>query len=493
MTTSQYIVNFQQGDTISIAPNPSSAKTISYIRSQQHLGVVAMTKELIDNAFDANADHVVITFDSGAITISDNGRGCNDLHRMVAIGYGQSYQSTSIGMHSIGGKEALIILGDFVTIESVHAGIKRRVSVDWKKLTEADTWNIPKPIEQATSDPCGTIIKISRTRKSVPSFTDLSRSLGDDYFPGITSGAVRITIKTPKTMPRPVIAPGHPELEHREDCAFDLGDGRTGKFAAGILSNPKDGRCFQGITLATKNRVIQRRLRYGLGDTPSASICIYVQLCGDRRAWGLSKNKDSISEQSERILAQEIARRFHHMIERAKSQKNNVFVDGINNVLKKLPSQCETIQRRLKARRKSPQNHPGAIIPTGDGPRHDYARKVQPGETLIGGLSKAEVKEQTGVEIVLVDRKEDDPIFSMDGPYIIEINTASTIYKTVGPNSPYWGILPPLYAVAHNEICGKPGWFKFKSVDPNSDASRFDIILSMVLQSYLELSDKDGA
>lgn len=93
--------------------------------------------ELVDNAFDADATHVVFTLEKDRLRIEDNGVGCANLELMLKAGLNTRHPTTRLGRYGIGFKQAVTSAGQFVRVASVHQGMLRKVSVDWDELARS--------------------------------------------------------------------------------------------------------------------------------------------------------------------------------------------------------------------------------------------------------------------------------------------------------------------------------------------------------------------
>jgi hypothetical protein len=363
---------------------PPTTNLISSIRAQHNLRWSHLVAELVDNAKDAGATSVTLDFSvPGRFMASDDGCGCADLRLMLAAGHRQDHPDTQAGRYGIGGKEAIIWLADEVNIVSTSGGVKRSVHVDWAAVQASGNWEVEDPKEVPSPSPPGTTLLLSRLLHPLPTnFTAVRVRLGAIYAPAISSGAFRIFIRWRagrggKVHHESVPPAALPRLEREESGEFSFPHGRSARVRMGIISDPNQ-RSLQGVTIALPTRVIDTQTRIGLGADPTPGLYGYVELS---RGWSLAKNKDDISVADKQFLGRIIADRFRHLIEAARKSGEDVVLAGCNRVLALIPTAIRRERdRNRKARRSSPANHTGTVIPTGLGGPHTRAARTQPGD-----------------------------------------------------------------------------------------------------------------
>src|SRR5215510_9625852 len=101
---------------------PPSTKAIQGMIDAGSMSLRVALAELIANALDQDATLIEIKLDkkNRLFSISDNGNGCSDLEMMIQIGSDPAERKKgSIGRFGVGFKDAVIWLGDQVSIDSM--------------------------------------------------------------------------------------------------------------------------------------------------------------------------------------------------------------------------------------------------------------------------------------------------------------------------------------------------------------------------------------
>jgi hypothetical protein len=124
------------------------------IRSKKWTVAEALA-ELIDNSFGesrGNARNVDVVIDRKrrVITLTDDGRGTEDISALFTLGKGAPEGGDDIGRYGMGGSEALLWLADKVTVRTLRDGRCSGASVNWtscinkEEFPTIDTsWRIP--------------------------------------------------------------------------------------------------------------------------------------------------------------------------------------------------------------------------------------------------------------------------------------------------------------------------------------------------------------
>lgn len=460
-----------------LAPHSAYIKAI---RAQHNLGWTSLLAELIDNALDACSSSITIDFSvPGEMTASDDGPGVADLRMLLAPGYRQDHATTDSGRFGIGAKEAMICLGRASTVVSVHRGVMRSVSVDWTELERSGSWKVNDPVEQETQRPSGTSITVSSFLKSLPDWKLLISALGRGYAPAITAGSFQIRLRRKGKGVETVQPAPLPLLEREEYEHLTFPNGKSADVRMGIIIRP-DERSLQGITVAIKGRIIQRCTRIGL-DSPAPGLYGYVILS---KNFSLSKNKDRISSADAEMLGDAIKHRFSSLIEYARKSGEDVLLSDCNRVLNLLPTAVRRERdRRRKAKRSSPVNNPGAVIPTGRGGSHQQATKTQSGTRFPG-------REDDGCRFLQIQRDargQTNLLTLEDDNHTVFVNTDHPFYGKVNGNM---DILTPMVIVffaSQMELRGQK-LLNFKEViEEQSERHSHDC--SYLLERYIEARD----
>lgn len=464
----------EQNELVSISPSTNILSSLRHQDLQWHI----ILAELIDNAIDAGCTQVTVEFSSNGLAISDDGVGCSDLVRMIAIGYRQDHQFTSSGKYGIGGKEAMLICGNTVEIESTTPdGWTRSVCVDWEAMFKSKSWNIKKPVQVRTGKPQGTTITIGCLKKKLPD--DLSGTcnlLGRLYTPALRNGTLSVRLKRKKVYPiQPLPEPAETTIKQ----TFTFSENKIATISMGIITRPELKK-YAGVWLALPKRIVREHTRVGLGERPTPGLWGFVELTG--KGWTPSKNKTSISEEDEKLIGRTIANQpeFARLIEESSRTGEDLVIRGIEARLGLAQDLlAESGKRTRKAKRNSPTNHTGPILPIDTGIRHKRASKTQPGDRF------AEAKIQDGARIRLqveaCDKK--DPLLTMASDHIVRINSAHPYYGFAGGQD---NLVPMIIAF----LAGQ--WIlQGQQVLPIPDElagkqEQFSYVLSQMLDKYQE-------
>ena len=99
--------------------------------------------ELIGNALDQDAKRIDLSLNKkhpGEFTISDDGKGCPNLEKMIMLGSHVPSKKGTIGRYGVGCKDAVVWLGGSTLIDSLTgSGKKESAFVDWLQL---DNWQV---------------------------------------------------------------------------------------------------------------------------------------------------------------------------------------------------------------------------------------------------------------------------------------------------------------------------------------------------------------
>lgn len=334
--------------------------------------------EFIDNAFDASATRITFEFDKRRLVIVDDGAGCADVLKMLTLGDRENHEGTRLGCYGVGAKDAAISAADGIHIRSIHRGIQRSISCNWKTLERSQSWEIDDPDECQTVDPSGTKIVLEPLRNEhKPDEEGLLKSLSLQYTPAIRQGKQIVLKMGPRKAPVTVPEFRLPVLEHQITADLDV-DGRLARVTVGIVPDGKP--CpISGMVLSYGYRVIMHDQRIGLGNEPTPNLIGWCEL-GD--GWELTKNKDNISSNLDE-LASAIYAACQETITKAASRAKSVVFDGvsaqINAALESILGNGNTIKAKAKRSKGSVK---GPVIPKRSERRHTQAAVIQPGETF---------------------------------------------------------------------------------------------------------------
>jgi len=177
----------------------------SLLNNQAMSWRVALT-ELIDNALDAQARTITVTWNKRRLTVEDDGvgispKGFEDIYTL-GTDVRPVHQKT-IGRYGIGFKEAVGWLWGTTRITSMHHGELRRLLIDWEEEAH-------RGLEQDDEAP---ILTLTRRPKELPPFTkiechDIRREMPPaEHFPGLVAHLAHVY--------RPALAAGFTIVLHR--------------------------------------------------------------------------------------------------------------------------------------------------------------------------------------------------------------------------------------------------------------------------------------
>jgi hypothetical protein len=384
-------------EKIYVGPSPALLHSIAEQNSSWKL----VLGELIDNAFDAGATHVELTFEGSGknskFIARDNGIGCSDLRTLLCLGQHTKQGTTKLGRYGIGAKDAFLWIGraeSTVQINSTRVGKTRTARADWMELIRSGEWEIPPedfqerdalPGEQGTT----ICIRSSRMREIVHGkrWADLVEDVGFIYAPAIKQGR-QITLRPPaqKSVPQPVKGYQSPELEpDKIDTEIEV-SGKRARVYAGIVPRGVPNRR-AGISYTYGFRVIIPASTHGCGSYDFTRIAGIVDL---GEGWVLSKNKDSITANEEELYAA-VFDTIEPLLKRAETVgrqlESAAFEHRANERFQSMVGGCRS-DPDAKAKRGKGDEH-GAKTPTGLGGKHARAAVEQEGQTFAGSRSRA--------------------------------------------------------------------------------------------------------
>lgn len=319
--------------------------------------------ELIDNSLDAGANRVAISFRDRAFTVTDDGCGIHDPQVLVTLGAHSQNSKRGLGQYGIGAKDAWLCTGPVLTIETVHKGVLRNLSVDVRQMAK-DNWFIPETVEAPTSRPSGTVICISlKTGQVAPLWKNIAERLGWVFAPALRSG--RQIIHTDSGTP--LVAAELPQLTDVVRDSFTVA-GRPVEMTVGIL--PPDGkiafgpfwiqyrhRMINGSSVGTRGRCTGR-----LGGTI---------VLGD--GWHLSKNKDAFFDDID-SLDDAIFSRIEGLLQDCESTTEQIQTDILKLELESRLNAALWSQKR-KEKRTPSRERQGTVLAAFSGRTRQHATK----------------------------------------------------------------------------------------------------------------------
>ncbi len=158
-----------------------------------------MSCELVDNAFDADAQRVWIELGRRGITVGDDGSGMEDIDDAVRFGKGTraGRRGGVLGRYGVGMTDALCKLGPRAEIVTLRDGLLRKLRVDWEECLRNDHFPYlcdtkPQPADglalfEERTVSAGTRVRIQGAPPGIH-LDKLHRLLTERYTPGIWQG-----------------------------------------------------------------------------------------------------------------------------------------------------------------------------------------------------------------------------------------------------------------------------------------------------------------
>lgn len=370
--------------------------------------------EVIDNAFDANANRVVITARKGLVEVFDDGDGCEQIGSMLRKGFTTKHgRRKQLGRYGIGLKHASFYacgLTGNTEIASVHGGKVRSIRTNWGTMVEAGSWLGDDPVEnEATPEIChalglqdtrGTLIRFRGGKRQWPTGKTLEPILEDLAFtfaPALENSRQIIVLSGERrhllTCPQP------PKWTESIDRTIPFRD-KSARIRAGILESEAPSRR-RGLSYFFLHRVIEAATAHGCGEYPVSHISGSVELQGQ---WKLGQNKRSVSDEDWSALGDMVLQELRPLLEKASQKTWSLSSSKLRTDIEDMI--YETIG---KARRKGKANKSGTITPRNT-PRTVKRASVVSGDGRVIGprLTKAgkinvEFVNQPEEQIVHVD------------------------------------------------------------------------------------------
>lgn len=349
--------------------------------------------ELIDNSLDAGAARVQITHaGDGVLVVSDDGRGCDDLLRMMTIGKTYGSKGGRLGRYGVGFKEAAIWMAHRVDIRSAAAGMLHDWQVDWDhvKANDWDTGTDPKT-GAADATVCakrgllgqrGMSLCFHRLRHRFPGGKNLQpvlEDIGYIFSPAISRGTSIIVTNGKTFSVKPYV---WPPLENVVDRKLVV-NGKECRLYAGIVPAGTANK-YPGFSLTLHHRVIQAATGMGARGYSIGRVTGRVELSD---AWRIAKNKTSLVDSDASALEEAIFEAIEPMLRVAQMQTDQLVSAALKTELTNLLN-----RGHAKAKRNGKAGKKGTVVPVGTGRKHKRAACTQPGQSPIpprtaGGLT----------------------------------------------------------------------------------------------------------
>ena len=355
----------------------------------ENLGWKESLAEMVDNSFDAGADRVEIALKAKTLTVSDNGKGCTDLHAMVTLGAHRRQSTTSLGMHGRGLKDAWLYLGDKIEIESHHGGVARTLSLDVKELI-ANNWEGPDPVS-TTRQGKGTTIRFPSIRRTAWKENTVGE-LCKTFMPALNDGR-QIVLKSRKSIRLKAFV--LPVTTDPIVDSFDI-DGKTVSISIGIIPDGHRNTT-RGLLYTYGHRVITEAA-LGTKEYSCSRLAGTVSL---GKGWKLTPHKNGIGECTD-TLEDAIFDRIQWIAKKAHQQSMIAESDAFKI---EIETQLNKGLATLRERRNHTGEREGAVLPATTGRKRKRAAKTTDNPGSVEGKQKS----RRGIIIDLANYGEDEP------------------------------------------------------------------------------------
>jgi hypothetical protein len=283
-----------------------------------------VVNELVDNAFDAHATRVELTFyDPSGLRVRDNGTGIQDIEKALTYGFsrGENSLHQRLGRFGIALKKGPARLGQLLGITSINHKQKIKLLFNWSELEYSGEWLLNPAIQQGSFKDTFTDINIRRMYKNrCRGWRDLPEKLQRTFAPALQSG--REIIWLPGS-PWERSLPYAPTtgLEDKIETDAQIGNVRL-HLLAGIM--PEGKKANQGFSLAYGHRVIvgswTPKFLSGCTTTRFHAEVTLIDGDGEDANWILNNFKDDIEDWQKERLEMKLEELVEPLIAKLKDQ-----------------------------------------------------------------------------------------------------------------------------------------------------------------------------
>jgi hypothetical protein len=380
---------------------------------RKDIGWAKAIRELIDNSLDAGAERVSINIDNDkqTIEIQDDGRGCDNIERLVAMGERQDHESTTSGYYGVGGKMALLYFWGITRIESVCNGFKRTAVLDWQKIHQENNGEFETFCEQ-TTEPSGTKIICEDIQRKRVYPQPLIQSLKNDFWPAAQIGKI-IHLRINNQVERIIDDSSEPEWAGQPIEVESTVRGLRFRVIAGLVNgnNPDSG-----FTLVKAHRIVRRRFNDACGHSNVSAFYGRVFLID--REWELTATKDHIANEELRDeLSEQLALICKDLLVNADKAACDIHLEKLGTEL------TEELLGRCRYRRKTEYPDTGTKEPQSTGQRRTPRERngdLHDGSAGLKKIGRLEIHPVTtlGTRIGRIDKREN----KTSKAYIVELN-----------------------------------------------------------------------
>lgn len=380
--------------------------------------------ELVDNSFDAGATQIDVREVDGDLYVSDNGRGFDDIRRIVQ--FGMSDKDVGIGRYGVGMKTSAVRY----SVTTVVSSSGRTICVPWNLLAKMGSLAFNKiVVEPSVPSMWQTEIVLRGFRTKYRSAIK-TENIRRNYSPLLDSGELFFTVNGERLKPVDL-----PKFTENLDVSFDW-RGKHVRLVGGTY-DPSDPqrKAWSGYCPFYSGRMIGpgNIRKHGVGDDGCAHFCFHVHLKDGDKKWVLATHKDDIEDLPE-LLSYCYDAYTQPLLERAANSSQYISLKAVEKGVESLLNGggSGNITRSAK-------ENEGSAEATGSGPnkrntnsadtegayamRNSRRERVKFSFASLGNGTLGEIRESKALHVT----------FNMDNAYVAKIkDDIDTVAMCVG-------------------------------------------------------------
>lgn len=363
----------------SVELHPGAGQLIYALANKAGMTLTAALCELIDNALDAGATWIRITYDRqrGTLTIEDNGKGTTDVEAIVTPFKHSSHATTLSGRYGVGGTASQIFLTEgkgSSKVTSITDKFVSKIEADYGEMASSDHFMAHCEKMANQGKPSGTRIILSRCRELTPhEIGSARRELSFTFAPALRKRA-KIEFQDGKNL-KDWEASKSPALNFRKLFEFEI-DGVPVRGFVG-LTKPKETNPVRGWAVAHNHRFIGRYTA-PLGNRTADLGRIYSEVILGKGWKNINDLKNDFVHDPEELW-QKLEEVSAQVLDRA-DQEGHIFeFDSSQRIAQALLDAMTGFNVKERRASPAPIGEEGKK-PTGRNSSRDNASKVQPGD-----------------------------------------------------------------------------------------------------------------
>ena len=337
-----------------------------WLKSQlaTNLGWHDSLAELIDNAFDQDANRVEVSFSNKTLTVKDDGQGCTNLQRMVRLGDHHASNSTQLGMYGRGLKDAWLWFGEHISITSFTRSGRRTLEVNLATLLE-NNWQTPDGTHDDTKGR-GTVLRFDKVSKSAPRASCYDK-LCKTFMPALADGR-QIVFSVSGNRPIRLKAFKLPVCS--ESISFDVAidGGKSACVSVGVVEECKPNPT-TGLFLIYGHRVLQETAA-GVGRFSCSRLTGTIKLSGP---WKLTPNKTGLHDSDFALLDAAMSEHMHWIAQKAHQQSVTAESEAF---VERLQERAKGGNKGILEKRNQTGESQGTAEPANSGKKRKRAEKT---------------------------------------------------------------------------------------------------------------------